>query len=276
MSSLSRRALALVALAFFTAAAHAAPRTVTLGLSEGKTAGAALKDHAALIKHLNSSSDIKVEVKVFPSHDALYGAFKAKKVDFAAIGPVKYVQARFETGAVPVAAEGTRGQSVLIVPAGSPIRSVKELKGKRFAFGYEDSTSTYLMPLLVLSKNHIKQKDLAKSVFVGSQQDRIVDAVIGGQADAGAIASQLYEQIANKRSIRAIETSEPFPGPPVIAQKTLDAATRDRFKAMLVSFQPKGEEKRQRFGKGVHVVSDADYNKIRFLCKVMLKKSYVK
>jgi phosphonate transport system substrate-binding protein len=271
-----RRAAGLLAVVLVSFSAQAAPRTVSLGLSEGKIAGAALREHAALIKHLNSRADFAVEVKVFPSHGALYEAFKAKKVDFAALGPVMYVQARFETGAVPLAAEGTRAQSVIFVRKDSPIRSVKELKGKRFAFGYEDSTSTYLMPLLVLSKSHIKEKDLGKTVFIGSQQDKIVDAVVKKEVDAGAVANQLFEQLAANGAVRALELSEPFPGPPVVAQKTLDAATAERFKQMLLTFKPAPSEKTQRFGKGVHVVTDADYNKVRFLCKVILKKSYVK
>lgn len=275
MSHIRRGAVSIVALAFAALSLHAAPRTVTLAISEGKTPGAALRDHAALIKHLNSGSELKVEVKVFPNYDAVYDAFKAKKVDFAAIGPVKYVQARFETGAVPVAAEGTRTQSVIFVPAGSPLKSVKDLKGKRFAFGYEDSTSTYLMPLLVLSKNQLKQSDVS-AMFIGSQQDKIVDAVLSGKADAGAIANPVFEPLAAAGKVRALETSEPFPGAPVIAQKTLEPAVTERFRTLLVSFRPQAAERSQRFGRGVHVVTDADYNKIRFLCKVILKKSYVK
>lgn len=276
MSRLYRHAAVAVAFVVASVAAQAAPRTVSLGISEGKTAGAALKEHAALIKHLNSSADLKVEVKIYPGYDALYEAFKTRKVDFAAIGPVKYVQARFETGAVPLAAEGQRLQSVVFVPAGSPIKSVKELRGKRFAFGYEDSTSTYMMPLLVLSKNHVKQNDLGKALFVGSQQDKVVEAVLQGRADAGAVASPVFEALVKKGQVRALEVSEFFPGAPVIAQKSLDGRTASQFKNLLVSFKPRADERWQRFGQGTHAVTDEDYNKIRFLCKVVLKKSYVK
>lgn len=272
---LTRRfAVALLLSLAGAASLFAQPRVLTLGISEGKTPGSALKEHAAFIRHLNTSRDFKVDVKVFPSYDAVYAAFKAKQIDLAAIGPVKYVQARHETGAIPVAAEGSMQQSILIVRPDSPIKTVAQLKGKRFAFGYPDSTSTYLMPLLVLSKNQIKPTDLARADFVGSQQEKIIEAVLAGTHDAGAIAESVWE--THKGRLRMLEKSEPFPGPPVIAQKGTPDAVIAKLRAHMMAFKPATpEERRQRFGRGVTIVSDSDYNKIRFLVKVVMKKTYV-
>lgn len=273
--SFASRLLFILALTLTTAAiVAAAPRRVVLGITEGTTPGSALREHAAFIRHVKSSPDFAVEVKVFPTYEALYAAFKAKQLDLAAIGPVKYVQARYETGAIPLVAEGSMQRSALIIPPGSPLEKVEQLKGKTFAFGYHDSTSTHLMPLLVLSKHHVKEKDLAKALYAGAQQEKIIDAVSGGNADAGAVAESVFE--ANKGKVRLLEYSEPFPGPPIIAQKAIDRATLQRLKAHLLAYKPStAEEQRQRFGRGVTAVTDASYNKIRFLVKVVLKRTYV-
>ena len=270
----SRVWFALVLTFAIASSALAAPRKLTLGITEGKTPGSALKEHEAFIRHLRTAPAFAFDVRVFPTYDALYAAFKARQLDLAAIGPVKYVQARFETGAIPVVAEGSMQKSVLVVRADSPLKRVAELKGKTFAFGYQDSTSTHLMPLLVLSKHHIKEKDLAKALFVGTQQEKIIDAVASGQAHAGAVAESVFE--ANKGKVRLLEYSEAFPGQPIVAQKTLDAATLQRLKAHLLAYKPKTPaEQKQRFGRGVTSVTDTDYNKIRFLVKVVLKRTYV-
>lgn len=272
--SLSRQFIVLIALLLTAVSLLAAPRRLVVGITEGKSPGSGLRDHDAFIKHLKASADFAFEVKVFSNYDELYAAFKAKQLDLAAIGPVKYVQARHETGAIPVVAEGSMQRSVLVIPPASNLKSVKELKGKRFAFGYQDSTSTHLMPLLVLSRHHIKEKDLGKALFVGTQQEKVLEAVVSGQADAGAVAESVYE--ANKGRVKLLEYSEPFPGPPIIAQKSLDAPALQKLKAYLLAYKPAtAEQQKQRFGRGVTAVTDADYNKIRFLVKVVLKRTYV-
>jgi phosphonate transport system substrate-binding protein len=271
---MKRKVVMFAALLSLALTVRAQPRKLTLGIPEGKTPGSALKEHEAFIRHINSSKEFQFEVKVFPTYDAVYDAFKAKKLDLASIGPVKYVQARHETGAIPIAMEGAMQRAVIAVRNDSPLKSVGELKGKTFAFGYKDSTSTHLMPLLVLSKHHIKEADLGKANFLGSQQETIVDAVVAGRADAGALAGSVFDQ--NKAKLRALEQSELFPGPPIVAQKGTDNATIEKLRKVFVSFKPaNAEEQRQRFGRGVTAVTDTDYNKIRFLVKVVLKKTYI-
>jgi phosphonate transport system substrate-binding protein len=268
-----KRALFSVALAVLAIPALAAPRTLTFGITEGK-AGAGFKEHAALIAYLQARPEYAFSVKVYPSYEALYDAFKANQVDIAAVGPVKYVQARFETGAIPVVAENAKVESAMFASASSPVTTVEQLRGKKFAFGYPESTSTHLMPLLVLSKHHIHENEVLPA-FIGSEQQQIVDAVIAGKADAGAVAKNVYEK--NKAKLRLLDVSEPFPGPPVLMHKTVDNATIEAVKKIFLGFKPaSAEEQKQRYGNGFVAATDADYNKIRFLCKVVLKKSYVK
>ena len=144
----------LIAGALFLAAAaasEASARTLTIATAEGSTAGSAAKELAGVLAHLNSSSDLKYTLKTYPTYDATYEAFKRGEAELMLVGSVKYVQAHSELGAVPVVVEEPRWQeSVVIVPKSSPLKSVAELKGKKFAFGYDDSTTTHLLPLLLL------------------------------------------------------------------------------------------------------------------------------
>jgi len=267
----------LVAGAFLFAAAailQAAPRTVTIATSEG-TAGSAAKELSGVMAHLNSGDALKFTLKPYPSYDATYAAFRRGEADLMLVGSVKYVQAHSEIGAIPVVVEEPRWQeSVIIVPTASPLKSVAGLKGKKFAFGYDDSSTTHLLPLLLLSKYHLTAADLGKSAFLGSDQTRIVDAVVKGQYDAGAVATAVYE--AAKDRVRALETSERIPGGTVVAHKEVDAKLLEAVRAQFVSYKPAPSTgPRLRFPHGAAPAVDADYNKVRFLCKVLFKKSYL-
>ena len=130
----SRSTLLALALGVLIATAAAAKETVTLGVNEGSTKGQMAREMAAVVTHVNTSPNIVLKLKVFPSHDALYEALRNNQVDLAFLGPVKYVQAHYELGAIPLVYEGGSVRGAIAVPSGSPIQTVEELRGKRFAF----------------------------------------------------------------------------------------------------------------------------------------------
>jgi len=65
------------------------------------------------------------------------------------------------------------------------------------------------------------------------------------------------------------------PGPPLVARKGFSAAAVSEIQRRMTSYKPPAGSPNQRFTDGAAVVGDADYNRIRFLCKVVLKKSYL-
>jgi phosphonate transport system substrate-binding protein len=265
----------LTAVLLFTASLQAAgKKTIILATAEGRTPGAAATELAGIVAHINADSDLAVTVKTYPTYDAAYTAFRDGKADLLFCGAVKYVEAHHETKAMAVVAEAPRLQEAIIVVAkDSPLKDVHDLKGKKFAFGYDNSTSTHLMPLLLLSKAGLTANDLGKHDFLGTEQEKIVSGVTSGAYDAGAVTSIVYE--AHKDRLRVLERSEPFPGATVAAHSDIDpkllAALRSRF----LSYKPAGAELKQRFGHGAAPIVDADFNKIRFLCKVLFKKTYL-
>jgi phosphonate transport system substrate-binding protein len=267
--------LSLAAFLLIATSLHAAgKRQIVLATAEGRTPGAAATELTGIVTHVNADSDLGIVVKTFPSYDAAYAAFRDGKADLLVCGAVKYVEAHHETKALAVVAEAPRLQeSIIVVTKESPLKTVGDLKGKKFAFGYDNSTSTHLMPLLLFSKAGVTVNDLAKHDFLGTEQEKIVTAVSSGAYDAGAVTSVVYE--AHKDRLRILERSEPFPGATVVAHSDIDpkllAALRSRF----LSYKPEGAEVKQRFGHGAAPIVDADFNKIRFLCKVLFKKTYL-
>jgi len=265
------RLLSLLLFALSAVTLFAAERTLIFGVNDSSQA-AAEKDFAAILAHLNAAPDLKFTIRSYPNYDELAGALRDKKVDIANLGAVKYVEAHDAFGAVPLVSDGGKVTTVIFVSKSSPITSAAQLKGKKMAFGYEDSTSTYLMPLLLLSKYQVTLQELAKHTFLGTQQEKIIDAVVSGEYDAGAVVQPVFERYADK--LRVLERSEPFPGAPVVVNKYFDAALAGRLQELFLSFKATDAQRSQRFTHGVTAITDTDFNKIRFLCKVLFKKTY--
>ncbi len=199
----------------------------------GKSQAEVDKTFAGIIAHLQSSTAFEFEISSYPTYEETYAALKSKKIDLALIGAVLYVEAHHEIGAVPIVAEGSAVRSMIVVRKESPIKSAKELKGKSFAFGYDGSTSTHLIPLLLLSKNLVKQADLGKSQFVGADQDKLIGKVISGEFDAGGVVENVFEKYKDK--VRILEQSDPFPGGPLVARKETPAATIEALRKLFTS-----------------------------------------
>lgn len=262
--------VAIVSLA--AASLFAAPKTVmTLGVTEGAATGAMGNEMKPLIDHLGTSTMLDVQLRVFPNHDVLYQALKSGKVDLAFLGAVKYVEAHDEIGAIPLVAEGEKVRSYIVVPPASPIQSPADLKGKSFAFGYPDSTTTYLIPLLLLSKHGLKREDV-KGTFLGHQPQELVDQMLAGKFAACPVSQYMLDK--NKGRVRVIEQSDLFAGPPIVARKDLDPAKAAEIRQLFLGYKPSGDARSEHFGNGVISVTDADYNRIRFLCKVLFNKTY--
>ena len=261
-------AFTVLALLFCSQVATAEPPHISVGVS-AKNAETAEKDFEGIFKHLRGATDVRFDIQVFSTYDALYDAFKAKKLDSALLGAVKYAQAHSETGAVPIISEGGPVRAMIVVPKSSPIQSAKQLKGKRFGFGYRDSTSTHLIPLLLLSKNQVKEADL-KAEFLGSDQEKIVAKLLAGETDAVGIVEPVYKRYADK--LRILEQSDPFPGSPLVVQKTMKPSTVEAMRKVLLAYKPAGGT---RFLGGATKVDDSNFNQIRFLCRVLYGKTYM-
>jgi len=262
----------LLALAVF--AAPAAPmtnrQTLKIGVAEGKGKQTATDSFAPFLKQMNTSPKYAFEMVVFEDGEKQYEALRAGKVDLAFLGPAPYVKAHHEFKAEPVAAEAGDLRSMLVVAKTSPIRSVDALRGKTLALGYEGSTTTHLLPMLLLSKHQLKAEDLGRVMFVGDQTKKIADAVLDGTATAGGISETLYA--AHKDKLRVLETSEPLPGALMVAHPKIGASVIKDLRVLFVKYVPAASS--PRFPKGAVAVTDDTYNRVRFLCKVVLGHMY--
>src|SRR5689334_8982810 len=115
---------------------------------------------------LAKASGKPVELKVLTDYAALIEGQRAGVIQLAVYGSLSYVLAR-DTGAgveplgVEVMRKGAKPEyrSYLVTKAGSPIRSLDDLRGKRVCFVDPNSTSGYLYPVAALLAEGIGSDD---------------------------------------------------------------------------------------------------------------------
>lgn len=272
MNTLRLRRLAaplLLSLLALPSALADAATTIRIGSSERAGKSSSARNFGPFLKYLNGGGgEFTYVLETYDTPEKLYAEFRAKKVDVAILGPVLYVRAHAEVGAIPIAADGGPYHSVVFVRDDSPIRAIEELKGKSFAFGYTDSTSSHLFPLLLMSKVRVKEADLGRREFVGNHE-AVIEAVVAGKFEAGGCIEAAFEKHKG-RGLRALAKSDPIPSIPVVVHPDADAAWLGDFRKKVLAYKAPSTSSTEPFGRGAFPVTDADYNQVRFLCKVVL------
>lgn len=199
------------------------------------------------------------------------------KVEFAYLGALTYLKAKQRDPQVqPIVApiEKTTGRpwytSIIVVNKASGIKSLKDLKGKRFAFVSQSSTSGYLVPSVEFKQRGINpDRDFAVVKYPGSH-DKAKAALIAGEVDAIADDKRSYLTMQKAGKLDAakyeiIWESQPIPNIPIVASSKVTPQLIARLKKAFVEtpdglIDPSGSE-----SAGYTLVQDEDYATIRKL-----------
>ena len=150
------------------------------------------------------SDRLKVKVRYVPvsNYPAAVSAFRTGGMDLVWFGGLTGVQARLQTPGAQVLAQrdiDARFRSVFIANTSSglqPISSINgltSLRGKRFSFGSESSTSGRLMPQHFLAQAGVTPSQFSggRAGFSGSH-DATIAVVQSGAYEVGALNEQVW------------------------------------------------------------------------------------
>jgi phosphonate transport system substrate-binding protein len=233
------------------------------------------------------AQQLGVSVKYVPVTDyaAAVSAFRTGDLDLVWFGGLTGVQASLQKpGARMLAQRDIDAQfySVFIANPKSglkPIRSINqltELKGKRFTFGSESSTSGRLMPQYFLGQAGVKLKDFAGGApgFSGSH-DATIALVQSGAYDAGAVNEQVWKANlrsgkTNRSKVFQIWRTPPYPDYLWLAQPNLDQRFGKGFtwkvQKAIIAWRPSDPEQKVILGlfgaQQFTSVNPAEYQKI--------------
>lgn len=228
-----------------------------------------------LTTYLSEKLGQPVTLRISKDYQAHTDAAGRNEIDIAYLGPSLYINLRDAYGAQQLLARQQIGANPtyhgkIFVRQDSPIRTLADLPGKRFAFGEPHSTMSYLVPRYMLWQAGISVQQFGAHKFVGDHIN-VALAVLAGDFDAGAVKADVFYQYES-RGLRAIGTSEPFSDHVLVASRRLPEALVGRLREALLqlSRDPRGAAILEALTPGVTALvpaQDRDYDSLRRVLK---------
>ena len=213
---------------------------------------ATFDNYGPLLDYLSQRLDRPVELLQRPTYAEINELVRTGQADVAFVCGGAFVEGEREGYMTLLAAPQVDGavtyQSVVIVPADSPARSLEDLRGRRFAFTDPLSNSGRLyVTYLLWQQGETPESFFRETIFTYSH-DNSVQAVADGIVDGAAVDSLVYHSLLRLQPdladrTRVIHQSPAFGIPPVAVHPDLDPDLRTQVKQALLdmSTDPAGE-----------------------------------
>jgi phosphonate transport system substrate-binding protein len=209
---------------------------------------------------------VDIRLTIFKTYDEGIESLVQGKTDFVRFGPASYISAKKRSEKVElIAMELENGekrfQGVIAVRQDSPLQSLADLKGKRFAFGDQNSTIGRYLAQAELLKANVHASDLVAPLSYLGRHDMVARAVELGDYDAGSMASGTFEESRAAGKLRALATFDNVTKP-WIARAGLDPALVAALHESLLSLKDAAVLKELKVS-GFASTTDAEYALVR-------------
>jgi phosphonate transport system substrate-binding protein len=236
-----------------------------------------VEEKAPLRAYLEKAIGQPVELIIPTSYNATVEGLGNGSLDLAYLGGLTYLKAHARYSVAPLVQreEDQQFHSLLITQADSPIKTLSDLKGKRFAFGDINSTSGHMFPYLAMSEAGVDPDKDISFRYTGSHAATI-KAVEAGAADAGATDETVFKQMtsdgkADPAKLRVFYTTPPFVDYVWVARKDLGESTRAAIIKAFTSLQAGHAEDDKILdilrGKRFVPANDMEYDQVRTVAK---------
>lgn len=266
------RLFAAVALALplaVHAAEHDSGRDLQLGSVAMDIPAEMVKRLTPLTLYLSKKTGITVNFRASPNLGSAVEDLGMNNTQIAYLTPAAYIEAHEKFDAIPLVTPLNKGKSsftlMIAVQKDSPIKTVTDLRGKKFAFG---DKKAILQPAVVIGAG-IKLEEFASYDYL-NHYDNIAKAVINGDFDAGIIKDAIADKFADK-GLRVIYTSAPLPSYIFAVNKNLPARTITKLKKAMLALKADTAEHKavltaiENGYDGFEVAKDKDFDGIRKL-----------
>jgi phosphonate transport system substrate-binding protein len=222
--------------------------SLVIGLIPERNIFKQLDRYEPLADYLSRKIGADVKLKVLTRYGNIIDNFSSAGLDGAFFGSFTYTLAHAKLGVEPVArpetAEGVSTYYGLIfVRRDSGIRSIQDMKGKRFVFVDRATTAGYLLPLAFFKAHRIEDYKtfFKETYFSGTHEDAIYD-VLNKKADIGAAKNTIFARLAAvdsrvKDELVILARSPGVPENGLAVKKDLDPAIRNKLQEALLNMQ---------------------------------------
>ncbi|CAE6902577.1 MULTISPECIES: putative selenate ABC transporter substrate-binding protein [Pseudomonas] len=210
-----------------------------------------LRKFKPLGAYLEQQLGMKVEFVPVADYAAVVESLASDRLDMAWLGGFTFVQTRLKTGnAVPlVQREQDAEFTSKFISADPAVKSVKDLKGKTFAFGSVSSTSGSLMPRYFMLKDGIKPEEFFSRVAYSGAHDATAAWVQAGKADGGVLNASVWDKLVatgkvDTTKVKVIATTPTYYDYNWTVRGTLDPALQAKIKAAFLALDPANPEQK--------------------------------
>lgn len=190
-----------------------------------------------LAGYLSRRTGKPVIIEVAKDYEEQIDRIGNNKIDIAFMGPVSYVKMVGKYGKKPILARlEVNGKptfrGAVVTARESRIKSLRDLKGKRFAFVEPNSTMGHLVPRYLLLQEGMDVTELDSYKFLYNHHN-VALSVLAGDFDAGAVKEDVFYEY-ERRGLRLLAWTPPISEHVFVASPLLPGKTiRDLRSALL-------------------------------------------
>ena len=215
---------------------------------------------------------VQIDIRIFATYEEAVSEVARNKVDFARMGPANYVLVKRQNPALKLLAMETQDGSkqltgYISVADNSPIRKLQDLRGRRIAFGEQNSTTGRYYPQAALVEAGIFASDLAAYRFLG-RHDKALSALAVGTFDAAASNEVSFDKYGSGRKYRVIHTMK-SPAHAWVARSDLPPRIVDKLRQAM--YDTTSNELRDIKRDGLVPGNDSEYDQVRQAMKTALR-----
>jgi phosphate/phosphite/phosphonate ABC transporter binding protein len=234
-----------------------------------------------LMNYLSDAIGQKVTLYIAKDYGDLRTQMENGRVDIGSFSPFAYVDAA-RGGKIRIIAqsiiEGSATyRGIIVVRKDSGLKSIANLKGKRFAFVDPKSASGYVYPRAMLIERGINPETFFKETIFAGSHDKVIAAVLEGRVDAGAIYDGALG-VARRSGVSVdglltIASSDPIPHDAIAVRIGMDEGLAKRIQLALINLD-KSEAGRRVIARSKkkltgHVIAqDSTFDVVRRTAKI--------
>jgi phosphonate transport system substrate-binding protein len=177
-------------------------KELVIGLVPEQSIFRQIERYTPLAEYLYNKTGLKIKLKVMTSYGNIIDNFVLSEMDGAFWGSFTYALAHNKMGVEVLARpEGLDRMStcngLIFVRKDSGIKSITDMKEKRFVFVHKASTTGYLFALVYFKQHGLEdyQRYFKETYFAGTHEDAIRD-VLNKKADIGVAKNTVFDRLA--------------------------------------------------------------------------------
>lgn len=223
---------------------------IHFGYSSGENPVVIFEKFSPLINFISRELNTRIEYVSTSSYLDVQEGFTKGSIDIGILNTISFIKLNNDESIIPIAARVKNSsedyRSYIIVKKESSLKSYNDLKNKTFAMGDPYSTSATIMPTYLLYNAGISSQIDLKKIIHFTKQDSILYAILNGTADAGGIASFIFDEYNNEVTslFRIIDKSEKFPLGPFVVKKDFSPELKDKLLSILLKIHLSQEGKK--------------------------------